>query len=165
MSTIECIAKYGPLSEDKVLREPLAIGEWKNSGEINEVVNTEIFMKTAPLSKDFCHSVAQLQVITVSRNQGFVGDETAGSYSWFEVIILANDSAKAPRVKDGRILAWRSHSNRVGIRIFRHTLESSLIAEQKYWMISRYGLRSSRSNLDMSHRLICLFFSQVMSLP
>lgn len=117
MSTIDCIAKYGPMPEDK-WSNPLAKGEYITPGLINEVVNTNIFLKTAPLSERFCHSVAQLQVITASRDQGFADDKFAGSYSWFEVIILANDTAKSPRVKDGRTLAWRSHSNRVGFDKF-----------------------------------------------
>lgn len=37
---------------------------------------------------------------------------SAGNWTWFELAILENESAFAPRVKDGVELVWKSHYNR-----------------------------------------------------
>ncbi|KAJ7637763.1 hypothetical protein B0H17DRAFT_961067 [Mycena rosella] len=57
----------------------------------------------------------QLQLWTDSHDQGFVDDALAGSWSWFEVCILADEKATKPRKKGERILTWKSHSNRIDV--------------------------------------------------
>lgn len=65
--------------------------------------------------------MAQLQLCTDSHDQGFVDDRSAGSWSWFEVVIFENAESTEPRVKDGRPLVWSSHANKVaGQEFSRH---------------------------------------------
>lgn len=63
------------------------------------------------------HTVAridELQLFTDSHDQGFVNFREAGSWSWFDIVILASPDATEPKIKNGRSLVWLSHSNELG---------------------------------------------------
>ena len=77
----------------------------------------EVWFKSQPLTLQFCRRVFQLQLSTYSHDQGFVGNRSAGSWSWFEVAIFENEHATEPRKNDGdKVLSWRSHANRIGVK-------------------------------------------------
>ncbi|KAH6893795.1 acyl transferase/acyl hydrolase/lysophospholipase [Coprinopsis sp. MPI-PUGE-AT-0042] len=81
---------------------------------IDDQVASRIWFKSQPVDRDFCFRVTQLQLSTDSSDQGDVGDMQAGSWTWFELVILRGDSTSdEPKYKDGKELAWRSHSNRL----------------------------------------------------
>jgi hypothetical protein len=52
-----------------------------------------------------------VQLFTESHDQGFCDDEAAGTWTWFELAIMENADATAPREKDGIQLSWVSHKN------------------------------------------------------
>ncbi|KAL4247804.1 hypothetical protein ABKN59_007113 [Abortiporus biennis] len=81
---------------------------------VDGIVESTIWFKTAPLDRTFCYRVAQLQLITNSCDQGFVDNQGAGSWSWFELSILADATSTEPRVKVGVPLVYRSHCNVLG---------------------------------------------------
>ena len=74
-----------------------------------------IWFKTTPVDRSFCRRVAQLQLCTDSYDQGWADNPGAGSWSWFEVCILANSEATQPKVQGNKTLSWTSHHNRVGV--------------------------------------------------
>jgi hypothetical protein len=76
--------------------------------------NSEIWFRTEPLDNTFIYRVAQLQLSTDSHDQGWVDEKDAGAWSWFELVILPDEHSTEPIVRDGKELAWRSHSNRLG---------------------------------------------------
>lgn len=81
----------------------------------DDQVATKIWFKSPPIDRNFCFRVTQLQLSTDSKDQGFVFDKKAGSWTWFELVILPDESSLEPKKsKDGKELVWRSHSNRLG---------------------------------------------------
>lgn len=85
-------------------------------GGPGDTVNRSIWFRTNPLDRSFCHSIAQLQLITDSRDQGTVDDDSKGSWSWFELAIFADGQATEPRVKNNAELVWLSHINNVAAK-------------------------------------------------
>ncbi|KAJ6553081.1 acyl transferase/acyl hydrolase/lysophospholipase, partial [Mycena capillaripes] len=82
---------------------------------------SEVWFKSEPLTQSVIYRLAQLQLWTDSHDQGFADDASAGSWSWFEVCILADEKATKPRKKGERVLTWKSHSNRIGVgKVSRH---------------------------------------------
>ncbi|PPQ65918.1 hypothetical protein CVT24_011251 [Panaeolus cyanescens] len=77
-------------------------------------VASKIWFQTKPVDREFCYRVTQLQLCTSSRDQGNVQDKNAGSWTWFELVILADENTTEPKVsKEGKPMVWRSHSNRI----------------------------------------------------
>jgi hypothetical protein len=81
----------------------------------DDQVTSRIWFKSQPVDRKFCFRVTQLQLATDSKDQGYVLDKKAGSWTWFELVILQDETSNEPkRSKDGKELVWRSHSNRLG---------------------------------------------------
>ncbi|KAH6902475.1 acyl transferase/acyl hydrolase/lysophospholipase [Coprinopsis sp. MPI-PUGE-AT-0042] len=81
----------------------------------DDQVATRIWFKSKPIDRKFCFRVTQLQLATDSKDQGYVMDKKAGSWTWFELVILQDEASNEPKKsKDGKELVWRSHSNRLG---------------------------------------------------
>ncbi|KAL5636414.1 hypothetical protein ACGC1H_000396 [Rhizoctonia solani] len=47
-------------------------------------VQSLVWFQTEPFTKKMLHHVKSIQLVTMSRHQGWVGDRDAGSWSWFE---------------------------------------------------------------------------------
>ncbi|KAI0076887.1 FabD/lysophospholipase-like protein [Panus rudis PR-1116 ss-1] len=71
----------------------------------------EVWFKSNSLDRTFCYRAIQLQLVTESHDQGFVDDATQGSWSWFEIAVMENDEATAPKSVNGKPAVWRSHCN------------------------------------------------------
>jgi hypothetical protein len=65
-----------------------------------------------PLSLDTIQRITQLQLYAESHDQGFADEPSGGNWTWFELAILEDGKATAPRMKDGIELVWKSHRNR-----------------------------------------------------
>lgn len=65
------------------------------------------------MDEDAISRIQEIRLCTTSRHQGSVSDPAAGSWSWFDIVILENPQASTPRVKDGITLVWKSHVNPV----------------------------------------------------
>ncbi|KAL7936844.1 Monophenol monooxygenase [Trichoderma chlorosporum] len=77
-------------------------------------VNTKIWFKSPPLTLQTIHRIRALKLFTESHDQGFVSDETQGNWSWFELVILENESATTPKKdQDGNELVSMSHVNKI----------------------------------------------------
>lgn len=74
---------------------------------------TKIWFKKV-VDHAFCHHVTQIQLATDSHDQGVVDFKDQGSWTWFELVILADETSTEPkRSMDGKELVWSSHSNRL----------------------------------------------------
>jgi hypothetical protein len=102
---------------------PAQIRTWSSSGpcrlvegspDNGDFVDSEIWFRTEPLDNTFIYRAAQLQLYTDSHDQGWVENEDLGAWSWFELVILPDASSTQPIVRDGKVLAWTSHTNRLG---------------------------------------------------
>ncbi|GLB44861.1 putative patatin-like phospholipase [Lyophyllum shimeji] len=77
-------------------------------------VASEIWLRTPALDKSLIDKIVQIQLETKSRDQGWVSVPEAGSWSWFDIIVLDSPEASDIKVKDGLALAWLSHDNALG---------------------------------------------------
>ena len=100
----------------------------------NADVASEIWFKTDPLNRKFCYRALQLQLITQSRDQGYANDTSAGSWSWFEILILENSSSTTPRVKENKELVWRSHCN--NLALFETTQHFGMLFDRRHELLN-----------------------------
>ncbi|KAF5379699.1 hypothetical protein D9615_005735 [Tricholomella constricta] len=77
-------------------------------------VTSEIWFRTPALDQDIVDKVVQIQLETKSRDQGWVSIPDAGSWSWFDIIVLESSESSEPKVKDNMALVWLSHENKLG---------------------------------------------------
>ncbi|KAK0640201.1 Calcium-independent phospholipase A2-gamma [Lasiodiplodia hormozganensis] len=67
-----------------------------------------------PVESTLLDRIRAVKLFAESHDQGFASDISAGNWTWFELAILENDAATAPKVtKDGVELVWTSHPNRI----------------------------------------------------
>jgi hypothetical protein len=82
-------------------------------------LQSQIWFKSLPVDNVFCSRVIQLQLHTDSHDQDHItanstsAEKGSVTWGWFEIIILDGHDAAEPKMKDGKQLIWRSHSNRV----------------------------------------------------
>ncbi|KAF8071587.1 acyl transferase/acyl hydrolase/lysophospholipase [Lyophyllum atratum] len=76
---------------------------------------TQIWLRTPALDQSLIDKIVQIQLETKSRDQGWVSAPDAGSWSWFDIIVLDSPGASDIKVKDGLALAWLSHDNKLGV--------------------------------------------------
>ena len=77
---------------------------------------SSIWFSTPPLDSRHISKAARIQLAAESHDQGWCSDPSQGSWSWFEVVILAppGDDGQTAVIKkgsDGRDLVWTSHTN------------------------------------------------------
>lgn len=56
-------------------------------------------------------NIEEVQLYTNSHDQGAFDFPEAGSFSWFDLMILESADATTPKVVNGRTLVWSSHHN------------------------------------------------------
>ena len=63
------------------------------------------------LAADIIPEIQDIQLFTIARHVGVPADDAAGTWCWFDIVILENANATEPRVKDSdrRALVWSSH--------------------------------------------------------
>ncbi|TFY65905.1 hypothetical protein EVG20_g5188 [Dentipellis fragilis] len=90
--------------------------------------------------------IAQIKLITLSRDQGWVSDRNAGNWSWFDVAVLRGDSEtedgqeRELREIDGEPAVWRSHENVLAGRdLVEHTEGIVFGPEHLLWRTVREG--------------------------
>ncbi|GAB1519549.1 hypothetical protein RhiTH_002617 [Rhizoctonia solani] len=81
-------------------------------------IESRLWFQTKPLKKPILSRIKSIQLITMSRHQGWVNNRSGGSWSWFEVRIACpgdeNPSQFEAKLRgDGYDASWRSHSNPV----------------------------------------------------
>jgi hypothetical protein len=55
--------------------------------------------------------LSSVQLFADSHDQGGADNESAGLWTWLELVLLEDEHAKDPIKEDGIELAWRSHRN------------------------------------------------------
>ncbi|QRV93310.1 patatin-like phospholipase protein [Ceratobasidium sp. AG-Ba] len=82
---------------------------------VDHVVASKIWFSTPSLDQSTIDKLHEIQLFTKSKDQGWADNVNAGSYSWFEIVILESPEATVPRKFNEYELAWRSHENPIGI--------------------------------------------------
>lgn len=80
----------------------------------------KIWFKTKPVTKEFCHRVAELQLWSDSNDQGHVDNRDLGNYTWFELAVFPDEESEVPKMKADRELVWKSHYNGMEVPGSRH---------------------------------------------
>ncbi|KAG8999262.1 hypothetical protein FRB94_006350 [Tulasnella sp. JGI-2019a] len=79
----------------------------------------KVWFKSEPLDRSTIYRLAQLQLVTKSRDQGRIleSSQNPGSWSWFEVAIYADKDATSPRLRhNGKPCQWKSHQNAFALK-------------------------------------------------
>ncbi|KXN83116.1 Calcium-independent phospholipase A2-gamma [Leucoagaricus sp. SymC.cos] len=76
----------------------------------NSEVASFIWFTTPVLDKFIADKIQDVQLFTVAHRQETVSDNVEDKWSWFDLAILDNPEATAPRMKNGRSLVWQSHN-------------------------------------------------------
>ncbi|KAG6906706.1 hypothetical protein DXG01_012530 [Tephrocybe rancida] len=77
----------------------------------NDQVVSELWFQTPALDKEIVENIISIQLETKSRDQGWVSSPEAGSWSWFDIVVLDSPEAKETKARDGLLLVWLSHTN------------------------------------------------------
>ncbi|KAG6844684.1 hypothetical protein H0H87_004659 [Tephrocybe sp. NHM501043] len=83
----------------------------------SDQVASEIWFHTPALDKDILERIISVQLETKSHDQGWSFRPEAGSWSWFDIVVLESPGATKIKVKDGVALVWLSHTNKLGQEI------------------------------------------------
>ncbi|ELU45346.1 hypothetical protein AG1IA_00629 [Rhizoctonia solani AG-1 IA] len=81
-------------------------------------IESRLWFQTKPMKKPILSRIKSIQLITMSRHQGWVNNRSGDPWSWFEVRIACpgdeNPSQFEAKLRgDGYDASWRSHSNPV----------------------------------------------------
>ncbi|KAF7433810.1 hypothetical protein PC9H_005776 [Pleurotus ostreatus] len=77
-------------------------------------LESKLWFKTPPLENSFLERVSCIRLQTTARDQGYVSFPDEGSWSWFDIAILASPESTTPLVRGGLTCLWRSHCNVIG---------------------------------------------------
>ncbi|KAK0567692.1 hypothetical protein OC861_002546 [Tilletia horrida] len=78
-----------------------------------EHVDRVDWFRSEPLTPVFVNRLAQLQLCTNSRDQGWASQRDHGSWSWFEVALLDGTTFTPRKFPEGREMVWISHFNQL----------------------------------------------------
>ncbi|KAF4485004.1 Calcium-independent phospholipase A2-gamma [Colletotrichum fructicola Nara gc5] len=78
---------------------------------VDAEVQSKVWFRSPRLDADTIKRINRIQLHTKSSDQGQCLDKEAGTWTWFEIAIMADEQAETPRIKDGIKLTWESHLN------------------------------------------------------
>ncbi|CAE6487031.1 unnamed protein product [Rhizoctonia solani] len=79
----------------------------------------EVWFTTQPLDEEYIANIAEIQLTTESKDQGWVDSASNSGHSRFDLAILATPDSKQPRVHNGLPLTWTSHCNPLAGKEYR----------------------------------------------
>ncbi|KAG6835324.1 hypothetical protein H0H93_002677, partial [Arthromyces matolae] len=85
-----------------------------NVASRDDQVASELWFHTPALDQHIIDNLVKIQLETKSHDQGWVSVPEAGSWSWFDIVVLESPKAPDIKVKDGLALVWLSHDNKLG---------------------------------------------------
>ena len=116
---------------------------WKDLGGLCSIaardanpIQADWFL-TSPLSAHDLANMHSTQVLTRSCDQGWVSDPNAGSWSWFDVILIPSERERLDRGEH----SWFSHSNSPPASTMRRRAGSIFGPSHEIWQIAEIGDR------------------------
>ena len=91
----------------------------------------------APFSAHDLTTIQSMQLFTRSRDQGWVGDPNAGSWSWFDVVLIPNE----PERSDRKEQLWLSHNNGPPASIIQRRAGANFGPNHEIWQLAQIGDR------------------------
>ena len=116
---------------------------WKETGGLCNIVARdanpirEDWFSTSPLSAHDLANTHSIQLLTLSCDQGWVSDPNAGSWSWFDFILIPSEGER----QDGEEHSWFSHSNSPPASTMRRRAGSIFGPSHDIWQIAQIGDR------------------------
>ena len=95
------------------------------------------WFSTAPLSARDLANMHSIQLLTLSRDQGWVSDPYAGSWSWFNVVLLPSEGGRVNAEEH----SWSSHSNDPPASRMRLRAGFIFGPSHEIWQITQIGDR------------------------
>ncbi|KAG6834283.1 hypothetical protein H0H93_010702, partial [Arthromyces matolae] len=80
----------------------------------DDQVTSEIWFTTPALDQRVIDHIVSVRLETKSHDQGRLVNMDAGSWSWFDIVVLDSPQSKKIKIKDGLALVWFSHDNKLG---------------------------------------------------
>ena len=116
------------------------IGRWEGtcsvfSPDANPV--REIWFSVAPFSAHDLSTIHSVQLFTRSRDQGWVGDPNAGSWSWFDIVLIPKERERS----DGNENSWSSHNNGPPASPMQRRTGANFGPDHEIWQFARIGDR------------------------
>jgi len=90
------------------------------------------WMSTPPFQRKYITRIAGMRLKTLSRDQGWCSDESAGSWSWFEIAILDSENIVKKR-RDGNDVLWVSHRNPIASQEFDWRIGLTFGPDHEVW--------------------------------
>ncbi|RAQ46934.1 hypothetical protein AFGD_011308 [Aspergillus flavus] len=77
----------------------------------NGYIQAKVWFKLPALTDSFIDRLKTIQLFAKSMDQGYVSDVDAGTWTWFELVLLGNAHTKNPLIRDNVEYIWKSHFN------------------------------------------------------
>ncbi|KAB8225134.1 acyl transferase/acyl hydrolase/lysophospholipase [Aspergillus novoparasiticus] len=74
-------------------------------------IQAKVWFKLPELTDSFIDRLKTIQLFAKSMDQGYVSDVDAGTWTWFELVLLGNAHTKNPLIRDNVEYIWKSHFN------------------------------------------------------
>ncbi|RAQ63408.1 hypothetical protein COH20_008878 [Aspergillus flavus] len=77
----------------------------------NGYIQAKVWFKLPALTDSFIDRLKTIQLFAKSMDQGYVSDVDAGTWTWFELVLLGNAHTKNPLIRDNVEYIWKSYFN------------------------------------------------------
>ncbi|QMW26536.1 acyl transferase/acyl hydrolase/lysophospholipase [Aspergillus flavus] len=74
-------------------------------------IQAKVWFKLPALTDSFIDRLKTIQLFAKSMDQRYVSDVDAGTWTWFELVLLGNAHTKNPLIRDNVEYIWKSHFN------------------------------------------------------
>lgn len=119
------------------------IGPWEEIGRLCSVdargadpVRKDWF-SVVPFSAQDLTVIHSMQLFTRSRDQGWVNDPNAGSWSWFDIALIPNERGKSDRKE----YSWQSHNNSPPASRMLRRFGANFGPNHEIWQLAQIGDR------------------------
>ena len=112
-------------------------GDFCNIFAVDENPVRKDWFSTSLLSAHDLANTHSIQLLTLSCDQGWVSDPNAGSWSWFDVILIPGERERL----DGEDHSWFSHNNSPPASTIQRRAGSIFGPSHKIWQIAQIGDR------------------------
>jgi len=119
------------------------ISLWKETGGLCDIVSHDAnsvrkeWFSSVPLSPHDLANMHSIQLLTRSRDQGWASDPNAGSWSWFEVVLIPSERGRS-NVEEH---SWLSHNNGPPASTMRRRAGFIFGPCHEIWQIAQIGDR------------------------
>jgi len=119
------------------------LSPWKDIGSLCDVFSVgsnpirKYWFSSAPLSARDLANMHSVQLLTRSRDQGWVNNPNAGSWSWFDIVLIPKWGDRS----EAREHSWLSHNNGPPASTMRRRAGTVFEPNHDIWQLAQVGDR------------------------